>query len=292
MRQPNLRSRAGNASARPKRVHPEHLKVKLSPENAGGRPQQPAPQEEKATTVEAQVDTSRADGVMLLLSPAIDKKTIRWKEHLKGRLIQASLSWHGARVHVLVATYGLLRKVYTKTRRTGPNYWAHWPRRYALVAGGRLQRPAACQPELGRPLQHSQGKYGGQGRILPTICGVPQTGGAQYMEQRSWSHLCTGRRTNSNRLHLHLPQLVPRASEASQASPSVGIGWVEEGRAYPNSCGGTASPALESPQRIAQCSFVLRLLSGGGPLIARRHKQCKPVGGLTVAVHSPTPRLH
>ena len=41
--------------------------------------------------------------VMLLLSPAIDKKTIRWKEHLKGRLIQASFSWHGARVHVLIA---------------------------------------------------------------------------------------------------------------------------------------------------------------------------------------------
>ena len=49
------------------------------------------------------MDTGRADGVMLLLSPAIDKKTIRWKEHLKGRLIQASFSWHGARVHVLIA---------------------------------------------------------------------------------------------------------------------------------------------------------------------------------------------
>ena len=214
---------------------------------------------------------------MLLLSPAIDKKTIRWKEHLKGRLIQASLSWHGARVHVLVATYGLLRKVYTKTRRTGPNCWAHWPRRYALVAGGRLQRPAACQPELGRPLQHSQGKYGGQGRILPTICGVPQTGGAQYMEQRSWSHLCTGRRTNSNRLHLHLPQLVPRASEASQASPSIGIGWVEEGRAYSHSCDGTASPALDSPKnRVVLLRIAPPLWRRWLGLIVRRHKPCKP----------------
>ena len=67
------------------------------------RPQQPAPQEDTVTTADVQVDTSRADGVMLLLSPAIDKKTIRWKEHLKGRLVQASFSWHGARVHVLVA---------------------------------------------------------------------------------------------------------------------------------------------------------------------------------------------
>ena len=67
------------------------------------RPQHPAPQEDTITTAEAKVDTGRADGVMLLLSPAIDKKTIRWKEHLKGRLIQASFSWHGARVHVLIA---------------------------------------------------------------------------------------------------------------------------------------------------------------------------------------------
>ena len=38
------------------------------------KPQQPAPQEDSALTAEAQVDTSRADGVMLLLLPAIDKK--------------------------------------------------------------------------------------------------------------------------------------------------------------------------------------------------------------------------
>ena len=67
------------------------------------KPQQPAPQEDSALTAEAQVDTSRAGGVILFLSPAIDKKSIKWKEHLKRRLIQASFSWHGARVHILVA---------------------------------------------------------------------------------------------------------------------------------------------------------------------------------------------
>ena len=36
MRLPNLRLRAGNVSARPKRVHPEHRRVKPSPDNAGG----------------------------------------------------------------------------------------------------------------------------------------------------------------------------------------------------------------------------------------------------------------
>ena len=101
MRLPNLRSRAGNASARPRRGHPEHQRVKPSPGNAGGHTT--LHRRRKQPTAEAQVDTGRADGVMLLLSPAIDKKTIRWKEHLKGRLIQASFSWHGARVHVLIA---------------------------------------------------------------------------------------------------------------------------------------------------------------------------------------------
>ena len=36
MRLPNLRSRAGNASARPRRGHPEHQRVKPSPGNPGG----------------------------------------------------------------------------------------------------------------------------------------------------------------------------------------------------------------------------------------------------------------
>ena len=38
---------------------------------------------------------------MLLLSLATEKKTIRWTP--QGRLIEASFSWHGVRVHVLVA---------------------------------------------------------------------------------------------------------------------------------------------------------------------------------------------
>ena len=102
--------------------------------------------------------------------------------------------------------------------------------------------------------------------LIPTgilTAASASTGSAQHMEQRSWPHLCAGRRTHTNRLHLHLPQLAPRASEASQARPSVGIGRMEEGRAYPNPCRGSASPALEPPQRITRCSSVLRLLFGG-----------------------------
>ena len=128
------------------------------------RPQQSAPQEDSAMTAEAQVDTSRAAGVMLLLSPAIDKKTIRWKEHLKGRLIQASFSWHGARVHVLVAyqhVWSSKEKCAPKQGRqvqisglTGLGATCH-PCQGHTAAGGRLQRAATCQPELGRSFQHS-----------------------------------------------------------------------------------------------------------------------------------------
>ena len=111
----------------------------------------------------------------------------------------------------LTSTYGPHRKVCTKTRKTGPSFWAHWPRATShpcqghTAAGGRLQLAAACQP-----------------------CRIPQTGSAKHMEQRSWPHLCAGRHTHSNILHLHLPQLVPRASEASQA-PSLSWDW-EGGR--------------------------------------------------------------
>ena len=38
------------------------------------------------------LDTSRADGVMLL---CIDEYKIRWKEHIRGRLVQASLRGKG-----------------------------------------------------------------------------------------------------------------------------------------------------------------------------------------------------
>ena len=114
------------------------------------RPQQPAPQEDSAMTAEAQVDTSRADGVMLLLSPAIDKKTIRWKEHLKGRLIQASFS-----------RMVLTEKCTPKQGRqvqisglTGLGATCH-PCQGHAAAGGRLQRAATCQPEPGRSFQHS-----------------------------------------------------------------------------------------------------------------------------------------
>ena len=181
---------------------------------------------------------------MLLLSPAIDKKTIRWKEHLKGRLVQASFSWHGARVHVLVA----YQHVWSSQKGVHQNKEDRAKLLGSLASALRAIPARDTLLLAGDFNTHSQRKYGGQGRILPTICGIPQTGSAQYLEQRSWSHLCAGRRTNSNRLHLHLPQLVPRTSEASQASPSIGIGWVEEGRAYSHSCDGTASPALDSPK--------------------------------------------
>ena len=42
-----------------------------------------------------------ADGVRVLLSPEIPTNTVRWKEHVKGRLLETRFDWHGARTTVL-----------------------------------------------------------------------------------------------------------------------------------------------------------------------------------------------
>ena len=140
---------------------------------------------------------------MLLLSPAIDKKTIRWKEHLKGRLVQASFSWHGARVHVLVAyqhVWSSQKSVHQnnedRAKLLGSCALASAlraiPARDTLLLAGDFNAQLHASQNLVGRSSTPKGKYGGQGRILPALCGIPQTGGAQYLEQRSWSHLCAG----------------------------------------------------------------------------------------------------
>ena len=46
---------------------------------------------------------TRADGVMVLLPPAIQAKGVRWKEHI-GRVLEVRFEWHGART-TIVAVY-------------------------------------------------------------------------------------------------------------------------------------------------------------------------------------------
>ena len=97
------------------------------------------------------------------------------------------------------------------------------------------------------------------------------------MEQRSWPHLCAGRRTHSNRLHLHLPQLVPRASEASQARPSVGIGRMEAREGISQSLprfgqSGTGTSPKNHAVLLRTAPPLWRQRSG---LIARLHRPCK-----------------
>ncbi|OLP88065.1 LINE-1 retrotransposable element ORF2 protein [Symbiodinium microadriaticum] len=44
---------------------------------------------------------TKADGVMVLLSPEVPTNTVRWKEHKQGRLLETRFDWHGARATVL-----------------------------------------------------------------------------------------------------------------------------------------------------------------------------------------------
>ena len=45
--------------------------------------------------------TTKADGVMVLLSPEVPTNTVRWKEHMTGRLLETRFDWHGARTTML-----------------------------------------------------------------------------------------------------------------------------------------------------------------------------------------------
>ena len=42
--------------------------------------------------------TTRADGVMVLVSPTVPANTIHWKEHVQGRVLEVRFDWHRATV--------------------------------------------------------------------------------------------------------------------------------------------------------------------------------------------------
>ena len=67
---------------------------------AGALPNKPRPRRKSLRGSKAP-STTKADGVMVLLSPDVPANTVRWKEHLKGRLLETRFDWHGARTTVL-----------------------------------------------------------------------------------------------------------------------------------------------------------------------------------------------
>ena len=67
---------------------------------AGALPNQPRPRR-KSLRGSKGPSTTKADGVMVLLSPGVSANTVRWKAHLTGRLLETRFDWHGARTTVL-----------------------------------------------------------------------------------------------------------------------------------------------------------------------------------------------
>ena len=67
---------------------------------AGALPNKPRPRR-KSLRGSKGPSTTKADGVMVLLSPEVPPNTVRWKEHMKGRLLETRFDWHGARTTVL-----------------------------------------------------------------------------------------------------------------------------------------------------------------------------------------------
>ena len=67
---------------------------------AGALPNKPRPRR-KSLRGSKGPSTTKADGVMVLLSPEVPTNTVRWKEHKQGRLLEIRFDWHGARATVL-----------------------------------------------------------------------------------------------------------------------------------------------------------------------------------------------
>ena len=67
---------------------------------AGARPNKPRPKR-KSLRGSKGPSTTKADGVMVLLSPDVPTNTIRWQEHVTGRVLETRFDWHGARTTVM-----------------------------------------------------------------------------------------------------------------------------------------------------------------------------------------------
>ena len=67
---------------------------------AGARPNKPR-SKRKSLRSSKGPSTTKADGVMVLLSPEVPTNTIRWKEHTTGRVLEVRFDWHGARSTVM-----------------------------------------------------------------------------------------------------------------------------------------------------------------------------------------------
>ena len=70
---------------------------------AGALPTKPRSATRKSLRGYKGPSTTRADGVMVLLSSEVPANTItiRWKEHTRGRVLEVRFDWHGARTTVL-----------------------------------------------------------------------------------------------------------------------------------------------------------------------------------------------
>ena len=84
------------------------LKAKKSKKGRGGTTHTAQEAEARPESSQDQTQSgpsvARADGVMVLMSPRVPAKSVRWKEHVVGRALEVRFDWQGARV-IVVAVY-------------------------------------------------------------------------------------------------------------------------------------------------------------------------------------------
>ena len=221
-------------------------KKKSSP---GQRPEMKA-----ASQPSPQLDTSRADGVMVLLSKRIPANQVRWREIRKGRLLQVIFPWMGTRVH-LAAVYQhawsskktnqqnkedrakLLGEISSLIRSI--------PCRNTFLLAGDFNARLSPHEGLVGPCSTAAEATNLQDESLQAL--VTSHGLIAFEHLVLWpgSHVCSERLEVANRLLLHYGCLGHRESKTGIPSESSPSRTVEAGRPPPPASSAAPDSSLE-----------------------------------------------
>ena len=124
------------------------LKANKSKKRRGGTAQTVKETEARPESSQEQTRTgpsvARADGVMVLMSPRVAAKSVRWKEHVVGRALEVRFDWQGARVTVVAVYRASLLKALGRCVKQVPH-------RDTLILAGDYNSSLAKQPRLVGP---------------------------------------------------------------------------------------------------------------------------------------------
>ena len=210
------------------------------------------PEMKAASQQDPQLDTSRADGVMVLLSNRIPANQVRWREIRKGRLLQVIFPWMGTRVH-LAAVY---QHAWSSKKTNQQN---KEDRAKLLGEISSLIRSIPCRNtfllagDFNARLSPHEGLIGPCSTAADQFAGRISSGPGDFTWLDSlkhlvfWpgSHVHSERLEVANRLLLHYGCLGHRESKTGVPSESPPSRTVEAGRPPPPASSAASDSSLE-----------------------------------------------